>query len=142
MNDMAARKELLDASLLRAAEQLGDITAPVVELFYSRHPECRRAFETLWPGRQNGLEGEMVERVLYCLMQWFESPGEIEIMLMGSVPHHAMTLKVDPAWYGGFLEAAIDVLTATIPPDCAAERAVWADLRGELLQLIETSSQA
>ncbi len=35
----------------------------------------------------------MVEQALYCLMYGFDSPGEIEILLLGSVPHHNDTLN-------------------------------------------------
>jgi len=138
--ETAEKRALLETSLERAAEQIGDITEPVMELYYARFPESREAFERLWPGRQSGLEGEMIERTLYCLMQWFESPGEIEIMLMGSVPHHDMTLKVSPKWFAGLLDATADVVTASIPDDCTGEIAVWGELRSDLQQLIDASS--
>jgi len=81
------KQALLEAGLTRAAEKLGDITAPVLTHFYERFPDAVATFDQLWPGRRAALEGEMVERVIYCVMGWFEFPGEIEIMLLGSVPH-------------------------------------------------------
>ena len=36
----------------------------------------------------------MVEQRPYCLMTWFECPGEVTGLLMTSVPHHKQTLEV------------------------------------------------
>ena len=83
----------------------------------------------------------MVERALYCLMYWFDSPGEIEIMLGGSVLHHNDTLQVRPEWYSGLIDATIDVVVATIPPCNGAELEVWDELRRELGGLVEQSRQ-
>jgi hypothetical protein len=135
------KKALLEASLERAAEQTGDITRPVMERYYLRFPEARVAFETLWPGNRSQLEGEMVERALYCLMYWFESPGEIEILLTGSVLHHNDTLRVPPEWYGGLIDATTDVIVGTIPPQNSAELEVWDELRRELRALVQHGSQ-
>lgn len=140
--DTARKKELLEASLHRAAEALGDITPLVLARYYARFPEAETAFATLWPGNRAGLEGEMVERTLYCLMTWLDSPGEIEIMLMGSVPHHDATLKVPPQWFGGFLETTAQVIVETIPSDAADELTVWQELRDDLGQLIAFSGGA
>ncbi|MBU6266640.1 MAG: hypothetical protein KGN34_03805 [Sphingomonadales bacterium] len=129
--DMKAKHAVLERGLERAAERLGDPTQPVITAFYARHPEAQAAFERLALGKRANLEGEMVSQVLYCLMTWFESPGEVEIVLMGSVPHHAQTLEVNPAWYEGLIAASCAVLGADAQGD---ERAVWdaveADLRG------------
>lgn len=138
--DTAAKRALLETSLERAAEEIGDITRPVIDLFYQRFPESREAFDRLWPGRRDTLEGEMTERTLYCLMQWFESPGEIEIMLMGSVPHHDATLQVRPEWFAGFIDATADVITATIPVDRTDEQEVWQELRAELQEIVDQSA--
>lgn len=138
--ETADKRALLESSLERAAEEIGDITKPVMDLYYQRFPNSREAFERLWPGRRDTLEGEMTERTLYCLMQWFDSPGEIEIMLMGSVPHHNATLQVRPEWFAGFIDATADVITATIPADRGDEQAVWQELRAELQELVDQSA--
>ena len=57
---------------------LGDITAPVLDLFYSRFPQTRQRFEELNPGGRWQIEGEMVEQALYCLMTLYDCPGEVE----------------------------------------------------------------
>ena len=139
--DIANKKTLLDTTLTRAAEELGDVTAPVMVRFYRRFPDSLEAFETLWPGRRGVLEGEMVERALYCAMTWYDYPGEVEIVLLGSVPHHAETLKVSPDWYGGLLEALAETIEETIPVWAVAERRVWREVHGELAELVEQSAQ-
>jgi hypothetical protein len=135
------KKLLLEESLERVVEQIGDITQPTMERYYFRLPAAREAFERLWPGNRSQLEGEMVERALYCLMYWFDSPGEIEIMLGGSVLHHNDTLRVPPEWYAGLIDATVDVIVATIPPANGAELEVWDELRRELGGLVEHSRQ-
>lgn len=135
------KKRLLEESLERVVEQIGDITQPTMARYYDRFPAAMEAFERLWPGSRAQLEGEMVERALYCLMYWFESPGEIEIMLGGSVLHHNDTLRVPPEWYAGLVDATIDVIVATIPPGNGPELAVWDELRRELGGLVEQSRQ-
>lgn len=138
--ETAEKMELLDASLTRAAEQIGDITPSVMELFYSRYPEAKASFEALAAANNSAqLEGEMVERALFCIMYWFESPGEIEIMLSFSVPHHHDTLSINPAWYSGLIDAVVEIVTATIPPENTAEKAVWDELHAALRDIVEKS---
>lgn len=139
--DAASPPALLETTLTRAADMLGDVTPAVMTRFYARWPEARATFEALSPGRREVLEGEMIERVLYCLMQWHDYPGEIEIMLFGSVPHHAQTLNVPAEWYGGLLAMAMEVIGETIPADRADETGCWSDLRSDLAALVEQSSQ-
>jgi hypothetical protein len=83
----------------------------------------------------------MVQQSLYCLMEWLASPGEIEIVLIGTVPHHAETLDVPPALFTGFLDAVADTVAETIPPDHAAERALWDEIRADLCTIIDQAAQ-
>ena len=136
----AKKLEFLNASLERVAEKLGDITPPVVDRYYARFPEAKEAFEFHSVADRRSLGGEMVERTLYCLMTWLKCPGEIEIMLMGSVPHHSVTLSVPTEHFNGFLMATIDTIEETIPKDNAEELAVLQGLRLDLGELIETSA--
>lgn len=136
--DKIARIEQI---LTRAAEQVGDVTAPTMERFYNRYPEAKAAFELHGLGQRAVLEGQMIERSLYCLMHWFDSPGEIEILLAGSVPHHSDTLQVPPEWYGDLIEATAEVIAETIPVTDAEELAVWHELRSDLIDLIDQSRQ-
>jgi len=130
---------LAEAVLLRAAEHVGDITAPVLAVYYQRFPQARQLFEHHGNRRSHCLESEMVEQALYCLMNWFESPGEVEIVLLGSVPHHNDTLRVPPEAYQGLLQATAEVIGDTIPSGNTAERAAWKRLREDLDEVIEAS---
>jgi len=73
--DAAMKHVLLDRGLERVAEQLGDVTAPIMAAFYERFPEAQVAFDRLSLGNRARLEGEMVAQALYCLMTWFAHPG-------------------------------------------------------------------
>lgn len=129
----------VEATLMRAAENIGDITEPVMAVFYQRFPRARDMFEYHGGHRSYSLEAEMVEQALYCLMNWFESPAEVEIVLAGSVPHHADTLKVPPDIYQGLLTATAEVIGNTIPAENTGERAAWSALREALAGVIEDS---
>lgn len=139
--DVAEKQALIQSSLERAAEKLGDITGPVYALYYSRCPKARERFAELYPQGQDRLEGTMVEQVLYCLMYWFESPGEIEIVLISTIPHHIETLGVPGDMFSELITAVCDTVTATIPPEAEAERGVWRDLHAELAELCGESAK-
>lgn len=138
---MYSQKQLVivEQILMRAAEEIGDITGPVISLYYERFPGARDQFEHHKRGDIGQLEGEMVERALYCLMTWFESPGEVEILLSGSVLHHNDTLKVAPEYYGGLINATADVLEGVICRENATEVTTWRELRNELRQIVDNS---
>jgi hypothetical protein len=127
--------------LMRAAEQLGDVTQPAMDHFYGRYPEVKAAFDSHCVGNRPQLEGEMIENALYCLMYWFESPGEIEILLGGSVLHHNDTLGVSPEWYHELLDAVAAVIADTIPVENSEELTVWGELRDDLRILINDCSK-
>lgn len=132
MTDRAEKLELLDRSLMRAAEAVGDITPLVMARYYARHPRAAASFEHHGQGRTAALEGEMVENCLYCLMHCMDRPTEIEILLENSVPHHHFTLEVPLDWYQGLVDATIDVIAKTVPADAGDERALWEEIRRRL----------
>lgn len=132
---------VVDTILTRTAEKIGDITAPVMSAYFDRLPEARDLFKHHGLNNMENLEGQMVEQALYCLMYWFESPGEIEILLLGSVPHHNDTLNVPPRVYSELLNATADIVEGTIPRTNADEIAVWRELRDDLSKLILESSK-
>jgi hypothetical protein len=131
---------LLDTSLERAADVIGDITAPVLARFYEAHPEARAAFEHHRPGSFEKLEAEMVQNALYWAMTWLDRATEIRIHLGGSVPHHEETLAVPATWYRGLVEAVTDVIAETIPADRPDETEVWREIRSGLGRAIEQST--
>ncbi len=136
----ADKLELVEQILARAAEEIGDITAPVMSLYYQRLPDARAHFESHARSNLAQLEGEMVERALYCLMIWFESPGEIKVMLSDSVPHHQETLQVPPRYYRELINTTADVIEGCIPDENSDEMATWCELRQELRRIVENSS--
>lgn len=136
MQTAPTKQQLVERSLERAAEQLGDITAPLMARYYASFPVAKASFTHHGLGRRDLLETEMVGNVLYCLMTWFERPEEIRIILYDSVPHHADTLKVGADWYRGMLDAGIDLIEETLPEDATDERAAWAEMRAGLAEAI------
>lgn len=136
MQDRQANLALIERSLERAADALGDITAPLMARFYAAHPAAQASFEHHGLGKRALLEAEMVGNVLYCLMTWFERPEEIRIILYDSIPHHQETLKVEAGWYQGMLLAGIDLIEETLPDNAADERATWEAMRSGLAETI------
>jgi len=125
---MSESLALLDASLERAAEAAGDLTAPVLAVFYAHHPDARAAFARHGGERQPRLEAEMVETALYCAMGWVDRRREIEIILANATPHHQETLGLPVAWFSGLTDALVATVLATIPADASSERALWVDI--------------
>jgi len=138
--EIEEKKALLASSLERAADRLGDITPHVMAAYYACQPEARQRFEELQAGNPGLLEGQMVEQVLYCLMEWFDSAGEIEIILVTTVPHHIDTLHIPPSFFADLIAAVCDTIVATIPAERRGERAVWDELRRELLAITGNSA--
>lgn len=134
-----AKHQLVESALERAAEQLGDVTPPVMARFFARCPDAEASFVHHWPQHPERLQAEMVDNALYCVMTWYERRAEIEIILYTSVPHHADTLKIPRHWYGELLNATVDVLAETCPPDADAEAAMWTELRAALSALVEAA---
>ena len=131
MNDPARdeKRALVETSLERASEIVGDITGPVMERFYARCPEAREAFVRLGAGDHLHIEARMVENCLYYMMEWYGRPKEVSTLIEDTVPHHVRTLEVSAGWYRDMLEAALGVVMETIPDDAPAERQAWEELR-------------
>lgn len=136
-----AKAALVERVLTRASEQLDDVAETAITSFYRRFPEARASFETHGLGRRGQLEGLMIENSLHCLMYWFESPGEVEILLEGSVPHHTDTLDVPPQWYAELLDATAGVIATTIPASEVSEGELWQQLRQALRAIVERSRE-
>ncbi len=128
---------LLENSLERAAERLGDITGPVMSRYYANHPQAKASFDEHGLGNAVRLEAEMVESVLYCLMNWFGRSEEIRIMFGSTVPHHEDTLNVSSDWFSGLVDAAIAVIRETVPATQISERQILQEIHEGLGSLIE-----
>lgn len=133
------KQQIIEAALERAAAQLGDITPLVMARFLVRCPDAEPSFAHHWPDNPQRLQAEMVDNALYCVMTWFERRAEIEIILCTSVPHHVETLKIPGHWYRELLAATVDVLALTCPAAGAEEAALWAELRGALIRLVDVA---
>jgi hypothetical protein len=132
-----AGQAAIEARLERAAEALGDLTAPVMAEYYRRYPDARASFAHHAPHGPERLEAEMVGNTLYYVMTWFEAPIEARIYFDTSVPHHRVALDVPPDWFRGLIEALIDVIEAGVPALDAAEQAAWNEMRAALVGLVE-----
>lgn len=141
--DVEAKKRLVHRILERVAEQVGDITAPAMALFYKNHPDARERFVFHDPRNPARMEGSMVEQALYCLMRWHECPGEIEIILVTTVPQHIETMGVGTELFCGLLDAVCAIVAETIPAAELDEHAIWQNLQQTLLGIIaEAASHA
>jgi hypothetical protein len=140
--DRATKTACIENGLSRAAYLIGDIAQPLMARFYEKFPDARRSFDTLSFGNGVRLESEMAGNVLYCIMNWFDRPEEIKIILCTSVPHHEETLHVPREWYRTLLADGIDLIATTIPAAEATEIALWGDLRESLLSAVDAAPVA
>lgn len=132
---------LLNGSLERTAEQLGDITPFVMKHFYARYPEAMERFNELYLGDREKLEGEMIEQALYCLMEWYECQAEVEIILSTTIPHHVEYLEVDPQFFSGLVDAVCETVVGTIPQQETGELDVWNELQATMASIMDNSFQ-
>ena len=129
-------RDLIHAVLERAAETLGDITPAVLARYHASHPEARACFMHHEQSDYAKLEAEMVSEALFCLMKWPESPAEVEIILLTTIPHHADTLQVPPDLFGGLINAVSETVANSIPADAPLEAAAWAELHHSLAGVV------
>lgn len=139
--DNALKLHIVDTILERASEVAGDITDSVMAEFYRADPEARKLFTHHCPVDTIRLEAGMVEQALYCFMRWFQSPGEIRILLLGSVPHHVETLNVPVNYYHRFLQAMATVIRKTIPAENQQEIDAWDEICENLGEIVDTANQ-
>ena len=133
--------KVVETILERAATKIGDITNTVMEEFYRTESELQSLFTQHRPVNTIQLEAGMVEQALYCYMRWFESPGEVEMTLLGSVPHHAETLNVTVEHYRKLLLAMSAVVNQSIPLDNVSERKIWQEITDNLLGIVELADR-
>lgn len=139
--DKTTKMQMVDTILERTAEVVGDITESVMADFYQKHPDAPAQFKHHFPVDTFRLEANMVEQALYCLIDWFKSPQAVEILLLGSVPHHIETLDVSAEIYHGLLQSTADIVGKTIPSENLIEIEVWNDASKKLKEIIVASSQ-
>jgi hypothetical protein len=134
-----AKQSVLDTILIRAAEQLGDVTEPIMAAYYEQFPEGRKIFTEHGIAGVSKLEAEMVETTLYCMAYWFENKLDVQIILDQTVPHHVDTLRIPLIYFAGLITVAAEVLGETIPNTSPDEKLIW----DELIQALDqTTTQA
>lgn len=126
--------DVAERSLVRLAEQRGDVTQEVLARFYRAFPDARESFAYHGLGEKAALEGRMVGETAFLLLQWSENPAAAKIDHGTALVHHHDTLKVGPQWYLGMVDAFLTVLHETIPTAAVEERTHWEKLRDELAQ--------
>ena len=104
----------VEDALTHVGDTVGDISAQVMARFYAMHPEMRAAFERLSLGKPRGLEGEMVEQIVFSLMELLHHPSEVRIMLQTTVPHHEF-LKVPTQCFNALIDCVVDVVLEELP---------------------------
>lgn len=132
---LAVIEEILDW----AGDKLGDITPRVRERFFAVHPDGKALFIRHGGRDPSRLEGDMIESALFCLLNWFERPGEVESIFRDTVPHHEI-LEIDAKHFSGLLRAVFDVIGDVMPACRPDWYRVWGEARTELLDLAEGSS--
>lgn len=135
---MTDRAALAERSMERLVEQVGDITGPVLDIYYARHPGTRQSFVHHGMGDTAELEGRMVTATAFMLLQWASDPYSTRIEQGTTIVHHNDTLVIGPQWYVGLVDAVLQVLHETIPPEADDERSVWQEVRREIVQFVET----
>jgi len=131
--------ELMERSLERVVEALGDPCEPVFARFYARFPDARDAFVRLGLGSADKLQEQMFEQLIYCLTTWIARPEEVRIVLNSSVPHHLQTLEVMVEWYDGLIGSACAVLRGAVPAEAMDELALWNRIERELRECVRRS---
>ncbi len=123
------------------AQERGDITEEVLDLYFKRYPQARQIFREA--GSNNTelrLQQEMVESGLYCLMTYFERPTEVEIILLQTVPHHNF-LNIPTDYFCGLHDAIFDVIESATPMNYSKEKKSFQELRISLTEIIQSSSE-
>ncbi|QKG71993.1 hypothetical protein [Erythrobacter mangrovi] len=132
------RTKLVERSLTRLAERRGDVTDPVLQAFYARHPDARASFEHHGLGHMRELEGRMVAESVFLLLQWVEDPATARIDQGTAIVHHNDTLLVPSRWYLGMVDAALEVLFESLPAEAADERDMWLAVRADYAGFVES----
>ncbi|WP_324826976.1 hypothetical protein [Qipengyuania zhejiangensis] len=132
------RASLAQIGLERLADVYGEATEPVLARFYARHPDARASFDHHGLGRTRELEDRMVAESFFLLLQWVDNPATARIDQGTAVIHHNDTLLVPARWYLGLVDAALEVLMATLPLDADAERALWLSIRAEFADFVQS----
>lgn len=108
--------ELIEEAFGVAAEELGDITRPVMENYYAKYPQVRATFAELSLGKAREMEGEMVTQTVYSLMAIVQEPIITKIMLREAIVNH-LYLKISLEDFNGLIDSTVDVIVSVLDGD-------------------------
>jgi hypothetical protein len=131
------RGALVREGLDRLAQERGDITAEVLDRYYTAQPDARQSFERHGLNDIAGLEARMVSESVFLLLRWVEEPVAARIDQATTIVHHNDTLDIGPRWYMGMVDAVLEILieAAGGRPE---ERAAWQAIRSEIARFIDS----
>lgn len=66
----------------------------------------------------------MIEPALFCLLNWYDRPGEVESIFRNTAPHHEI-LEIDARHFSGLLRAVFDVIGDVMLADRPDWYRVW-----------------
>ncbi len=104
---------LIEEALGLAAENLGDITKPVMENYYAKYPQVRATFTELSLNKAKEMEGEMVTQTIYSLMAIIQNPIVTKIMLQEAIVNH-LYLKISLEHFNGLIDSTTDVIIGVL----------------------------
>lgn len=135
MSAAEQRAAVVESIFEAAAEELGDVTEPVMAEAYRLCPESRASFEHHGLGDSVALlEANMVEQTLYAVLAWPEDAETSKIAIAGTLPHHIETLDVPADFFWCLFDALFDVIGKVIDPVDTLKLAVWRELHTEIRQ--------
>ncbi|MDD2743145.1 MAG: hypothetical protein PHV02_12785 [Rhodocyclaceae bacterium] len=105
--------DLIEEALGVAAEQLGDITKPVMDNYYAKYPQVRATFTELSLNKAKEMEGEMVTQTIYSLMAIIQNPIVTKIMLQEAIVNH-LYLKISLEDFNGLIDSTTDVIVGVL----------------------------
>ena len=139
---MSDKAKLLESIFADVAEQLGDITRPVMARTYELCPEAREAFEVNCLGGISSLEANMVEQTLYCVMDWIENQDNSKITLLHTLPHHTDTLNVPLKSFYSMFEALFGVVENSVLNTDKKKQELWQEIKSEIHAYVHGDAMA
>ena len=134
---------LIDEIFSLAAEELGDITTPVITRAYQLCPEGHKAFQThALTNNLFDLEANMVEQTLYCILDWTRNREASKVAVFSTLPHHIETLEVSLEMFLSPFEALFDVIERVILPSDTLQQTAWQTLRTDFFCFCEEDLSA
>lgn len=131
VNSSMEDTELMERALEYAAESVGDIVPVILEEFYRREPGAEQVFKEFGFEDHRRMANSMVDEVLHCIISWVDGAEEVKSVISETVPHHR-SLKIPDQLLLSMLDVSLEVFLSGIPADAQQERALLAQVGGDL----------